>query len=42
MVERVAGLAVAERETASAQLMILAGLRPLSKTVELEKRNMPT
>jgi predicted transposase YdaD len=39
--ERIAGLATAERETALAQLMILAGLRHLSQAVEREKRNMP-
>jgi hypothetical protein len=41
IMERIAGLAVAERETALAQLMILAGLRHLSQAVEREKRNMP-
>ena len=41
IVERIAGLAMAERETALAQLMILAGLRHLSGTVELETRKMP-
>jgi hypothetical protein len=41
IVERIAGLATAERETALAQLFILAGLRRLSKTVEQEARNMP-
>jgi len=41
IVERIAGLAVAERETALAQLMILAGLRHLSQVVERETRNMP-
>jgi hypothetical protein len=40
-VERIAGLAIAERETALAQLMILAGLRHLAGTVEQEARNMP-
>ena len=40
IVERIAGLA-AERETAVAQLTILAGLRHLSKAVEQETRNMP-
>jgi len=40
IVERIAGLAAAEREVALSQLMILAGLRHLSKTVErqIEKR----
>jgi hypothetical protein len=38
---RIAGLAAAERETALAQLMILAGLRHLSQVVERETRNMP-
>ena len=41
IVERIAGLAPAERETALAQLMILAGLRHLSRTVEQETRKMP-
>ena len=41
IVERIAGLAVAERETALAQLTILAGLRHLSRTVEQETRKMP-
>ena len=41
IVGRIAGLAAAERETALAQLMILAGLRHLSRTVEQETRNMP-
>jgi hypothetical protein len=41
IVERIAGLAAAERETALAQLMILAGLRHLSRTVEQERRKMP-
>src|ERR1035438_4028548 len=40
IVKRIAGLA-AERETALAQLMILAGLRHLSRTVEQERRKMP-
>jgi hypothetical protein len=40
-VERIAGLAIAERETALAQLMILAGLRHLAPTVEQETRDMP-
>jgi hypothetical protein len=41
IVERIAGLAIAEKETALAQLMILAGLRHLAGTVEQEARNMP-
>jgi predicted transposase YdaD len=41
IVERIAGLAMAERETALAQLMILAGLRHLSGAVEREARKMP-
>jgi len=41
IMERIAGLAGAERETALAQLMILAGLRHLSQIVERETRNMP-
>ena len=41
IVERIAGLAAAARETALAQLTILAGLRRLSKTVEQEARKMP-
>jgi hypothetical protein len=41
VVERIAGLAMAARETALAQLMILAGLRHLSKAVEQETRKMP-
>ena len=41
IVERIAGLAAAERETALAQLVILAGLRHLSRTVEQERRKMP-
>jgi len=41
IVERIVGLAAAERETALAQLTILAGLRHLAKTVEQETRNMP-
>src|ERR1039457_6349396 len=39
--ERIAGLAAADRETALAQLLILAGLRRLAKTVEQEARKMP-
>ena len=38
---RMAALAAAERETAMAQLLILAGLRHLATTVELEAQNMP-
>jgi hypothetical protein len=41
IVERIAGLAPAERETAFAQLLILAGLRHLSGVVEQETRKMP-
>jgi hypothetical protein len=41
IMERLGGLARAERETALAQLTILAGLRRLAKTVERETRNMP-
>jgi predicted transposase YdaD len=41
IVERIAGLAKAARETALAQLTILAGLRHLSKAVEQETRKMP-
>ena len=41
IVDRIAGLAAAARETALAQLTILAGLRRLSKTVEQEARKMP-
>src|ERR1035441_3360394 len=41
IVERIAGLPTAERETALAQLMILAGLRHLSRTVEQERRKKP-
>ncbi|MGA2737893.1 MAG: DUF4351 domain-containing protein [Bryobacteraceae bacterium] len=41
IVGRIAGLAVAARETALAQLMILAGLRHLSNAVEQETRKMP-
>ena len=39
--DRIAGLAAAARDTALAQLTILAGLRSLSKTVEQEARKMP-
>jgi hypothetical protein len=41
IMERIAGLAAAERETALAQLTILAGLRHLSEAVEQERRKMP-
>jgi predicted transposase YdaD len=41
IVERIASLATAERETALSQLMILAGLRHLAATVKEEARNMP-
>ena len=41
IMERIAGLALAEREKALAQLFILAGLRGLGKTIEQEARNMP-
>jgi hypothetical protein len=41
IVERIGWLAPAERETALAQLTILAGLRHLARTVERETRNMP-
>jgi len=41
IVERIAGLPAAERETALAQLTILAGLRHLWATVEQETRKMP-
>jgi predicted transposase YdaD len=41
IVEGTASLAVNERETALAQLMILAGLRHLAGTVEQETGNMP-
>jgi Domain of unknown function (DUF4351) len=41
IVQRIAGLAAAERENALAQLTILAGLRHLWATVEREIRNMP-
>jgi|SRR5580658_3977625 hypothetical protein len=40
IMERIAGLA-ADRETALAQLTILAGLRHLSEAVEQERRKMP-
>jgi hypothetical protein len=41
IVERIAGLAAAERDKATAQLFILAGLRRLGETVEQEAQNMP-
>jgi hypothetical protein len=41
IMERIRGLAMHERETALAQLMILAGLRHLAGAVEQETRNMP-
>jgi hypothetical protein len=41
IVERIAGLAALARDTALAQLLILAGLRHLAGTVELEARKMP-
>ena len=41
IVKRLAGLAATEREIALGQLMILAGLRHLSRTVEQETRKMP-
>jgi hypothetical protein len=41
ILERIAGLELAERETALAQLTILAGLRHLWATVEQETRKMP-
>jgi len=41
IVERIAGLTTTERETALAQLMILAGLRHLAGAVEEEARKMP-
>jgi len=41
IVERIAGMAAAEGETALAQLTILAGLRHLARTVEQETRKMP-
>jgi hypothetical protein len=41
IVGRIAGLTTAERETALAQLTILAGLRHLARTVEQETRKMP-
>jgi hypothetical protein len=41
IMERIAGLAMTERETALAQLTILAGLRHLAGRVEEEARKMP-
>ena len=41
IVERIAGLAKAARETALAQLTILAGLRHLARVVEEEAQKMP-
>jgi predicted transposase YdaD len=41
IVARIAGLEAAERETALAQLVVLAGLRHLSQAVKRETRNMP-
>ena len=41
ILERIAGLAAAERETALGQLLILAGLRHFEETVEREARKMP-
>src|SRR5882724_1648232 len=41
IVERIAGLAAAERATALGQLLIVAGLRHLEETVEQEARKMP-
>ena len=41
IVRRIADLSAAERETALAQLLILAGLRQLEETVEEEARKMP-
>jgi Domain of unknown function (DUF4351) len=41
IVERIAGLVPAERETALGQLLILAGLRHSEETVEREARKMP-
>jgi len=41
IVGRIAGLAAAGRETALAQLLILAGLRQLEETVEREARKVP-
>lgn len=41
IVERIAGLGAADRETALSQLLILAGLRHLEEAVEQEARKMP-
>jgi hypothetical protein len=41
ILERIAGLVAAERETALGQLLILAGLRHFEETVEREARKMP-
>jgi hypothetical protein len=41
IVERIAGLVAADRETALGQLLILAGLRHLEEAVEQEARKMP-
>src|SRR5882762_6579931 len=41
IVERIAGLAAADRERALGQLLILAGLRHLEESVEQEARKMP-
>jgi hypothetical protein len=41
IVERIAGLAPAERETALGQLLVLSGLRHAEETVEREARKMP-
>jgi hypothetical protein len=41
IVEKIAGLAAPERETALGQLLVLAGLRHLEESVEQEARKMP-
>src|SRR5580692_11460695 len=41
IMERIADLEASQREIALAQLLILAGLRRLAKTVEQEARKMP-
>src|SRR5205085_5310160 len=41
VVERIAGLSGAERETALGQLLVLAGLRKLGLVVEEEARKVP-
>jgi hypothetical protein len=41
IVDRIAGFAAAERQTALGQLLILAGLRHLEEAVEREARKMP-